>query len=199
MLLNSTNFDSEHEMALGFHQGDEKALAYFYREFHPALSLYANKLLQNRAIAEEIASEALIRIWRIHSELSNYHVIRSYLYKTVHRECVHTIKKKKKIAEVHQDASRLTQPVATPFDNLVRSEVYRIIHAALKDLSPANRKVITMHFLEGKTSVEIARELDLSSSTIRNQKMGALNALRKKLLPPTFLFYLIAKIFLPIL
>lgn len=186
------------EYALAFQQGDEKALAFFYGQFHPALSHYANRLLQNRSIAEEIASEAFIKIWRMHSKLSNYHVIRSYLYKTVHRECLHTIRKKRKMAEIHQNASRLTPPVDTPFDNLVRSEVYRIIHAALKDLSPANRKVIVMHFLEGKTSAEIAKELHLSSSTIRNQKMGALDALRKKLLRPTFLFYLIAKIFSPI-
>lgn len=187
------------EYAAAFQQGDEQALAFFYREFYPALALYANRWVENRSIAEEIASDALVKIWKMHWKLDSYLAIRAYLYKTVRRDSQLALKREQRRTEIHRQSQPQVVTNDTPFHHLVRCEVYRLIHTALKDLSPANRKVITMHFLEGKTSAEIAKELHLSSSTIRNQKMGALDALRKKLLRPMFiLLYLIVKSFLPI-
>lgn len=183
-----------------FQQGDEQALAFFYREFHPALALFALRWVQSCSIAEEIASDAFVKTWRMHWKLSSYSAIRAYLYKTVRRDSQLALKRDKRRAEVNLQSQAPIVTNDTPFDQVVRHEVYRLVHAALKDLSPANRKVITMHFIDGKTTGEIAKELQLSSSTIRNQKMGALIALRKKLARPMFiLFYHIVKIFLPIL
>jgi len=184
--------------ALAFQQGDEKALAFFYSQFHPALALYAYRLLENRSIAEEIASEAFVKIWKMHWKLNNYHAIQGYLYKTVRRDSMRTLKQERKRTEILKEAQLPVATNDTPFENLVRSEVYRIIHSALKDISPGNRKVLTMHYLDGKTTGEIARELHLSPSTIKTQKTKGLEALRKTLLRPMFmLIYLLLKIFLP--
>lgn len=186
------------EYAAAFQQGDEQALAFIYREFHPALALYANRWVENRSIAEEIASDALVKTWKMHWKLDSYGAIRAYLYKIVQRDSLDYIRKEKKRTAMHQQSQPPQTVSDTPFDHLVRSEVYRIIHIALKDLSPANRKVLIMHYLEGKTTGQIARELKLHPSTIKTQKTKGLETLRKKLLRPMLiLFYLIVKIFFP--
>lgn len=186
------------EYSNAFQQGDEKALAFFFTQFHPALALYASRWVQNRSIAEEIASDAFVKTWKMHWKLNSYPAIRAYLYKTVRRDSQLALKRDKRRTEIHLQSQPPVVTNDTPFDQVVRHEVYRLVHDAIKDLSPANRKVITMHYIDGKTTGEIAKELQLSSSTIRNQKMGALIALRKKMARPMFiLFYLIVKIFLP--
>lgn len=186
------------EYAQAFQQGDEQALAYFYHEFHPALSLYAHRWVEDRSISEEIASEALVKTWKMHWKLDSYGAIRAYLYKIVQRDSLDYIRKEKKRTAMHQQSQSSQTVSDTPFDHVVRSEVYRIIHTALKDLSPANRKVIIMHYLEGKTTGQIARELKLHRSTVNTQKTKGLEALRKSLLRPMLiLFYLIVKNFFP--
>ncbi len=186
------------EYAHAFQQGDEQALAYFYHEFHPVLSLYAHRWVEDRFTAEEIASEALVKTWKMHWKLDSYGAIRAYLYKVVQRDSIAYIRKEKKRTAMHQQSQPSQSISDTPFDHVVRSEVYRIIHTALKDLSPANRKVIVMHYLEGKTTGQIARELKLHRSTVNTQKTKGLAALRKSLLRPMLiLFYLIVKIFFP--
>ncbi len=185
------------EAALAFQQGDEKALAFFYREFHPALSLYANRSLQNRLLAEEIASGAFIKVWKMHCKLDSYEAIRAYLYTIVRHDCERTLKQEYKRAKLHKEAEFSTVINDTPHDNLVRIEVYRIIHSALKNLSPGSRRVLTMHYIDGKTTGQIARELQLSPSTIKTQKTKGLEALRKTILRPVSLGgLLIIKIFL---
>lgn len=177
------------EYALLFQQGEEESLAFFYLEFHAALALYANRWVQNRALAEEIASDAFIKTWKQHYKLDSYKGIMAYLYKTVQRDCQHAIKRERKRNEVHQKAQPEVGNNDTPYHHVIRSEVYRIIHTALKELSPGSRRVLAMHYLEGKTTGEIAKELQLSPSTIKTQKTKGLEALRKKLLRPMLFFF----------
>lgn len=189
----------EIEMALSFQEGNEKALSFFYHEFYPALAHYCFQLTQSRPVAEEIASEAFVKTWRMHYKLNSYAGIKAYLYKVVHRDSIEAISSEQRRAERYR---QMPQEINTdsPFDNMVRSEVYRLIHTALKDLSPANRRVMIMHYLEGKTTGQISRELNLHPSTVKTQKTRGLQALRKIISRPMlWVFYFIVKIFLPYL
>ena len=177
------------EQAVDFSRGNESALSFFYHEFYPALAHYSFQLVLNRPIAEEIASEAFVKIWRMHFKLNSYTGIKAYLYKIVHRDSIEAISIEQRREKSYR---QLLLPIDTdtPLDNMVRSEVYRLIHAALKGLSPASRKVMVMHYLEGKTTGEISRELNLHPSTIKTQKMQGLNALKKVFFKPMlWLFY----------
>ena len=189
--MNQESQHTAHQFALLFQQGEEEALSFFYHEFYPALTFFADRWLNNRSMAEEIAADAFIKTWKMHWKLDCYPAIRAYLYKTVHRDCVHALKKEKKRNETHQQSGMPIVTNDTPFEHMVRSEVYRLIHSALKDLSAGNQKVVTMYYLEGKTTGQIARELNLSPNTINTQKTRGLEALRKKFKGPIlFLFYL---------
>lgn len=168
--------------AVFFQQGNEDALAFFFSEFYPALAKYASQWVENRSIAEEVASEAFIQTWKMHHKLGNYHVIRAYLYKTVQRASQRALHQEKRRKEIARQSQPELTTNDTPYHCVVRSEVYRLIHSSLKDLSPATRKVLIMHYLEGKTTGEIATELHLSPSTIKTQKTKGLETLRKKLL-----------------
>ncbi len=164
-----------------FQQGSEEALAFFFTQFHPALSHYAFALLKNRFIAEEIAAGAFVKTWKMHRKLDRYEGIRAYLYKVVNRDCLRAIEKEKKRFAVHLSASGKINTDDSPFDQLVKSELYRLLHNEIKKLSPGSQKVLTMHYFEGKTTAEIAAELQLSDSTVKTQKLRALATLRKRL------------------
>ncbi len=188
--------DNGNNYALLFQDGNEKALAFFYYEFYPSLAHYSFQLIQSRPLAEEIASEAFVKTWRMHYKLNSYAGIKAYLYKIVHRDSIEAISNEQKRIKIYRNL----QPQIdsdSPFDNMVRSEVYRIIHTALKDLSPASRKVMIMHYFEGMTTGQIATELSLHPSTIKTQKMQGLKALKKVFIRPMlWLFYFCIKIFL---
>ena len=194
--MKKDNIHIEIEMALSFQEGGEKALSFFYHEFYPALAHYSFQFTLSRPLAEEIASEAFVKIWRMHYKLNSYAGIKAYLYKIVHRDSIEaTLSEQRRTKSYTQLSSQID--TETPFDNMVRSEVYRLIHAALKDLSPASRKVIIMHYLDGKTTGEISRELNLHPSTIKTQKKQGLSALKKVFIKPMLLlFYFCTKFFL---
>ncbi len=181
--------DNGNNYALLFQGGNEKALSFFYHEFYPALTHYSFQIIQSRSIAEEVASEAFVKAWRMHYKLNSYAGIKSYLYKIVHRDSVEASSNEQRLVKSYRQLSPQIE-TNTPFDNLVRSEMYRLIHTALKTLSPASRKVIIMHYFEGKTTGQISRELKLHPSTIKTQKMHGLSALRKIFIKSMFWLFL---------
>ena len=177
--INSRNLE---QYAILFQEGDEDGLSFFYMELHSSLSLYAYNIILNREIAEELASDAFIKTWKHHEKLDSYNAIRAYLYKTVYNGAILATQRIKKRTTIEAGARSVETSTETPLENLIRTETYRLIHSALKDLAPGNQKVIKMYFLEGKSSGEIARELKLSRSTVNSHKYQGLAALRKKLL-----------------
>jgi RNA polymerase sigma-70 factor (ECF subfamily) len=166
-------------MALAFHLGEERGIHFFYTEFHPALSFYAMKLLNDRPVAEEIASEALFKTWRMRHKLDSFPGIRAYLYKTVLRDCRHHQRREAKRSIAHRSAPLPLFDADNAFEHLLTAETHRMLYAAIQQLSHGNRRVIAMHFLEGKTTGEIARELKLHPHTVQTQKARGLAALRK--------------------
>lgn len=180
--------DNGNNYALLFQEGNEKALSFFYHEFYPALTHYSFQLIQSRPVAEEIASEAFVKAWRMHYKLNSYAGIKAYLYKIVHRDSIEAISNELKRAKSYRQLSTQID-TDSPFDNMVRSEVYRLIHTALKHLPPASRKVMIMHYLDGKTTGQISRELNLHPSTIKTQKKQGLNALKKVFIKPMLWFF----------
>lgn len=197
LMINAGNHNPiNEEQALGFNRGYEKSLSFFYREFYPALTYYSFKLIESRPIAEEIASEAFVKVWKMHYKLNTYAGIRAYLYKIVHRDSIDAIVKERKRTKIYKELQPQTSS-DSPFDIMVSSEVHRIIHSALKNLSPATRRVVIMHYFEGKNTGQISRELNLHPSTIKTQKMHGLKALKKVFIKPMFcLLYFCIKIFL---
>lgn len=186
-ILEKGNDIKHAQMALLFQQGEEQGLAFFYREFLPALSLYANKWVMDFSIAEEIASSAFIKIWKNHHKLDSYGAIRAYLYKTVYHGAMDYLRKEKSRNRVEEAVAVPDISFNSPYDHLIRTETYRLVHAALKELSPGSQQIISMYYLEGKSTGEIARELNLHPSTVKTQKLRGLDALRKKMLRPIIL------------
>jgi RNA polymerase sigma-70 factor (ECF subfamily) len=185
------------EYAIAFQNGDEEALSYFFRELHPALTHYANHWVNNLQLAQEIASEAFVKTWQKHDKLNSSTGIRSYLYTIVRRDSQKIANRQRSRPEVYIQTPPESFHTETPFHYLVRSETYRLLYAAIQQLSPGNQRVIAMHFFEGKSTGEIARELNLHPHTVQTQKSRGIKALQKILqLPFLWLCFSFLKNFL---
>ncbi|MDB5200853.1 MAG: polymerase, sigma-24 subunit, subfamily [Ferruginibacter sp.] len=187
------------DMAKAFQAGDEKALAFFHKQLYIALAHYAFQVTRSRPLAEELASDALLKAWRMRSKLNQPAGIKAYLYRIVHRDSVRAAVAEKKRAGF---SGILPQSIEldTAYDAMVRTEVYRLVHTALQDLSPSCRKVVIMQYIEGKTTGQISRELNLHPSTIKTQKSRALKNLHRIITVRSISsLWIFAKIFLPFL
>jgi RNA polymerase sigma-70 factor (ECF subfamily) len=66
-------------------------------------------------------------------------------------------------------------------DTAATLEMHELLVGAIKGIAEAQQVVIVQHFFHEKSLAEIARELDLPESTVRNRLQRALEALKGKL------------------
>ncbi len=69
----------------------------------------------------------------------------------------------------------------TRLEQLIVSETYRELYAAIEALPDQCRRVISLSYLEGKSGKEVADELQIDHITVRTQKHRGVMLLRKRL------------------
>jgi RNA polymerase sigma-70 factor (family 1) len=174
--------DDIQDCVLAFQRGEEQGFTYFFNELYPALLYYAFRIVRDRAIAEDVVGESFIKIWERHSQFSHPKVIKSWLYTTVRNGCLNRLlqEQRKQAREEKLARSQEGSYQESSLNEIIRAEVVREVHATIECLPTACRTIFQMLYIQGKTVREIAEELHLSISTIKNQKARGLALLRKK-------------------
>ncbi len=159
-----------------------------FREFYAALTWFSFRITDNRSVAEEIASTTLLKLWEKHSRFDNITSVKSFLYITARNSSISWLRQHKTGSKKLKELALLSENTEkTVLSEILEAEFYRSIFRAIDSLPAQCKKICRMLFIEGKDSGEIAQELGLSLSTIRNQKARAIQLLRRRLILPVIL------------
>lgn len=177
---------------LAFKNGEEKGFDYFFRELFPPLCFFANRLVNDRYDAEDIVSNAFIKIWEKHSIFNNAKNIRSYLYQIVRNDCFKFHQQQKRVTSIKKEIGYLSSiDLEDSYEEeIIRSEFFGEIYKALDILPNQCRKIFIMLYIQGKSVKEIAIELNLSPSTVKTQKARGIATLKQRLKLSSFKLFI---------
>ena len=160
----------------GAQASDEALIRSLYEEHGRALLAYATRLTGDRAAAEDVVQETLVRAWR-HSQslVSEKGSVRGWLL-TVARNIV-TDRVRAKAARPQEVAeSPTTPPVERDHaDSVVNSMV---VLDALDRLSAEHRDVLVELYYRGRTVSEAADVLGVPAGTVKSRSYYALRAMK---------------------
>lgn len=139
------------------------------------------RIIKDKDNAEDIVSEAYVKLWERHAGFDNVGSIRSFLYTVVHNASIDSLRHQKKKTAYSKEIVYLDEEKESyVLQQIIEAETYREIVSSLKILPPKCREIFRMIYFEGKDYAEIANELKLSINTIRVQKARALAILRQQ-------------------
>jgi RNA polymerase sigma-19 factor, ECF subfamily len=174
--------DTAADYIRSFQNGEEKGFNFFFIEYYAALCYFSFQVVKEKSIAEEIAGDALMKLWERHENFKKLTSIKSFLYTTVRNASLNWIRQKKRDSQRSMESVYLAEKTENDvMHKMVEAETYREIHMALKTLPPQCKKIFQMIFLEGKEYDQIARELNLSTKTVYSQKDRALSLIRQRI------------------
>ena len=158
---------------------DEALVAAVYREHGRAMLAYATRLLGDRAAAEDVVQEALIRAWRHPEVLTNGKgSIRGWLL-TVVRNLV-TDRQRARAARPTEVADTGVE-AAVERDHADRVVASVTVLEALEGLSDDHRGVLDQLYFQGHSLRETATALGIPAGTVKSRTYYALKALRRAL------------------
>jgi RNA polymerase sigma-70 factor (family 1) len=171
------------EWALLFQQGEESAFDFFFQAYYKAVCYFANKYVANLQAAEDIASEAFIRLWESREKIDSEDHLRNFLYRVAGNLCTDHLRRQDTQKKWEQATARTAAGEDNLyFSNIIEAETLRQLKEAIDTLPAQCRKVFINLYVEGKTVNETAEELGLSISTVNNQKARGIKILRSRIL-----------------
>jgi RNA polymerase sigma-70 factor (ECF subfamily) len=160
------------------------------RAFEQAVTLhkdrvhsYATMMLRNRTEAQDVAQDALIRLWN-HRQRVERRGARLWLMRTTHNLCIDRLRQRKVRAEIPDGETVMeAKPDATPDPQQLAhsTELGRLIERELGALSPPDRAVLVMREVQGLPYDEIAQALELPLGTLKARLHRAREKLRARL------------------
>ncbi|KAA2250925.1 sigma-70 family RNA polymerase sigma factor [Solihabitans fulvus] len=157
--------------------GDEALIRSLFEEHGRALLAYATRLTGDRAAAEDVVQETLVRAWKHPDALVNGKgSVRGWLL-TVARNIITDRVRAKAARPAEVAESPTAQPIVRDHaDEVVDSMV---VMEALDQLSEDHRGVLVQLYFQGRSVTETAAELGIPPGTVKSRSYYALRALRE--------------------
>jgi RNA polymerase sigma-70 factor (ECF subfamily) len=160
--------------------GKEEGLKYFFSQYDTALTYFALRITGDEAAAEDIATDAFVKLWENCHKLPPASTVKAYLYRMVRNASVDWLRRRK-VERSHQKELIYLNEIAeqSVYAIEIDTKTHHAVFQAIEYLPPRMGQVFRMFYFQRKSLPQIAAELKLSVNTVRNQKMQALMFLRK--------------------
>ena len=118
------------------------------------LFLFALKMMENEADAEDIVQETLLRLWNIREQLGGLSNPAGFAMQTTKNICIDKLRTKKHQVDI--DDCYLGTTENTPYSDAERRDSVLIIKQIIENLPELQRGIIKMRDIEGYELEEIA-------------------------------------------
>ncbi len=165
-------------------RGDQQAFAVLYDALAPRVLGMARRVLRNHAMAEEVAQEVLLEVWR---QAPRYDPalasVSTWAMTIAHRRAVDRVRSVR-AAEDREDrvaagsGSRDYDEVA---ETAEQHEEEARVRGALGSLTPLQREAVELAYWGGQTSTEISARLGVPVPTVKTRLRDGIIRLRSAL------------------
>lgn len=155
-------------LLIAFANGDAGAAQLLAERLLPRTLAQAQRMLGDRAEAEDVAQEAMMRLWRIAGEWRQGEAqVSTWLYRVTANLCTDRLRRRKRSVPLDAVAEPLdTAPSVTA---RIQSEARaKALSDALAQLPPRQAEAVALRHLEGLSNPEIAAVMEIGVEAVES-------------------------------
>ena len=158
---------------------NEQRFKILFERFKKPVHDYIRTITGSDELAEEIAQEVFIRLWRKMGSYDEIENIDFYIFRIARNECMRYFKKAAVETHMLQELQkRMTAENNNVSEYINFKETEGLLDKAIASLSPQRQKVYLLSRRQGLRIEEIAAEMQISYNTVRNHLVEALRQIR---------------------
>ena len=184
--------DSDAAVMMRAAAGDEAAFNYLAGKYHRPIIHFLFRMVRNQAIAEELAQEVFLRVYRSRSSYRAEAKFTTWLYRIATNLAVNharDTRNERAVQNVYLDAPSdetgakpdVAEDEPSAEHSLLREERMKAIRAHVMALPERQRMAVLMHKYQGMDYREIGQVLKLSESAVKSLLFRAYQSLREAL------------------
>ncbi len=141
-VMQEKNLKNEIELMKSFREGHEKAFSEIFNSIYPSLSFFSFRIIEDQSVSEEIAEDALLKIWHLRKTFTQMRILKSYLYRIVSgNSSIDWLRKQKKLETL--DLKKIESHFSADnsiLEDIVRAEFLREIFHRTRFITPTMQK-----------------------------------------------------------
>ncbi|PKP68875.1 MAG: RNA polymerase subunit sigma [Alphaproteobacteria bacterium HGW-Alphaproteobacteria-4] len=167
MAFDASSQASDEVLLVLYGNGDRAAAHVLALRFTPLALRVAARMLGDRAEAEDVAQEAMLRLWRVAPDWRQGEArVSTWLYRVVANLCTDRLRKRRgvgldEIAEPEDGAPGVVE-------RMIESDRAAALQSALDALPERQRQAVVLRHLEGLTNPEIAAVMDIGVEAVES-------------------------------
>jgi RNA polymerase sigma factor (sigma-70 family) len=158
------------------------------------VSYFALKILQDDSYAEDIVSDTFRKAWDARTKFATQRHLVNFLYLVTRNDCISHLRSLRVAQSTDEEWIRLAGQETEKGTSLdlerVQTRLMEVIFEKLTVLPGGD--VLRMSYIEGKSTKEIAMELDISENNVYIIKSRSLKTLRIMLTRNEWMFLMLA-------
>lgn len=174
---------SDEALLVAYGNGDREAAAMLTARLAPRVLGFAARMLGgDRAEAEDVTQEAMLRLWKIAPDWRQGEAkVTTWLYRVTSNLCTDRLRKRRSV-----DIDAIPEPAddaPAAAAGMMETSRAQALQAALDELPERQRVAVTLRHLEGRTNPEIAEVLEISVEAVESLTARGKRALAALLRP----------------
>lgn len=167
--MNSHSTYNERTLLRHISEGDAAAFREFFDRYKHRLFVFVEQLIHSRADAEEIVQDTFLKVWQTAPRLSEIDEPGYYIYAIARNKTLNYMRRIAKDQRLVELAWVNQSELDHTLEEKLRSdEVQEIIRKAVEQLSEQKQTVFRLSRELGLSHAEIAAQLGLSQSRVKN-------------------------------
>lgn len=181
MALDAYEDASDEALLVLYGNGDPMAAQLLTHRLAPRVLGFATRLLGgDRAEAEDVTQEAMLRLWKqAASWRTGEAQVATWLYRVVSNLCTDRLRKRRTVNIDAAGDPEDGRPSAV--ENMMADDRVQALQHALNRLPDRQRIAVTLRHIEGATNPEIAEIMDISVEAVESLTARGKRALAKDL------------------
>ena len=175
-----TEDNNEQQLVKLLQKGNVEAFDSLFGVYSSKLYGFACKYFRNNADAEELVQEVFVKVWENRQSIKSEYSFKSYLF-TIALNIIRKYFNKKAaslryLESLHEDAFTSEQANHDNFETALQK-----LNLIIEQMPARRREIFIKSKLEGRSSKEVAGELNITPGTVDNQVSEALKFIRNQM------------------
>jgi len=172
---------SDEALLAGMAVGEQPAAVTFVRRYQKRVFGLAYSMTGDAGVAEDVAQEAMIRVWR-HAPVFDPRrgSVASWVLTITRNLAIDALRLRRAVPTDPDDFAATAAGSAdyNPEDSVRRGDIRHVVHAALDVLPDEQRRAVVLASVYGRTALEISEAEGIPLGTVKTRIRTALIRLR---------------------